>query len=390
MAIASVRTLLALDRFAKWMNINPLHFNQVVVAESPAATCSMPLLQFSWQDSNRVGREEIAEAIAQAEDEIRQELGYSLLPEWHVEEDVRVHSGQYHNQSIDPSFGYVVSGGLQAKSPIELGGTISYSALYGQNYNGVATISVATSITDVNEISVYYPGKSGDNAYEVRPIEVSIANGVATITCARHQLVNLDLLESLETEGVDGLEDGNFLSTVDVYRKYNDPQTQIQLWRAEACCFDGTCESCLWETQYGCVKILDNRLGRMTYLPGTWNGTGFDPIYCHWHPDKLKLWYYAGWQNKSLSRPKVEMDPMWERVVTYLALARLDRPVCKCAGLDAFTSWWSMDLASNETTQAASSSTQLSRRVLDNPFGTTRAAVYAWRFVAKNRLGQGI
>lgn len=72
MAVAKEPTLLALDRFAEILGINPAHFNQ------GASTTVMPMLtncpdiyyQFAWQRADCVSREEIARGIRQAEEEI--------------------------------------------------------------------------------------------------------------------------------------------------------------------------------------------------------------------------------------------------------------------------------------------------------------------------------
>src|SRR5688500_4005416 len=93
MAVAKTRTLLPLDTFARIAGINPIHFNQVQIEEvapddNSETGCGDTILQYSWQLADKVGREEIAQAIADAESQLADNLGYLLCPDWIVDEAV--------------------------------------------------------------------------------------------------------------------------------------------------------------------------------------------------------------------------------------------------------------------------------------------------------------
>src|SRR5678815_4128134 len=97
----------------------------------------------------------------------------------------------------------------------------------------------------------------------------AIAGGLCTITCRREQLVLKTLLEALDARPVAGLSAGNFLTTVDVYRKYNDPSVQVELvWRGSGSCtscdIDG-CVACGLTIQNGCLTTKDRNLGIATF-----------------------------------------------------------------------------------------------------------------------------
>ena len=64
MARAETLTKLPLDRWAQLMGINPMHFNGVFHPDSPPTVCQQPWLQHPWQAADRLGREDIANAIA--------------------------------------------------------------------------------------------------------------------------------------------------------------------------------------------------------------------------------------------------------------------------------------------------------------------------------------
>ena len=86
MARSETQTKLSLDQFARYMGINLLHFNQVQVPSLIRTDgCNSVIFQHEWQDSDAIGREAIARAIAEAEADIEQYAGYRLLPSWEVE-----------------------------------------------------------------------------------------------------------------------------------------------------------------------------------------------------------------------------------------------------------------------------------------------------------------
>lgn len=404
MARASTPTLLPLDRWAQVLGHDPLSFNQVITAAKPQTICAAPWKQYAWQESGQVSREDVAAVIAEAERMIAAQVGYSLLPTWEVDE---------RRQTVQPGIagllnlsgrnlagfrniiqldrGHYLSGGIEAKTLIDGSAAIVYSDGDGDGYEETATIAVNTAVTDPCEIAVYYPGESGADAWEVRPLRsVAIAGGVATIRVWRHQLVLPELMEALVPEAVDGDNDANFLSAVDVYRHWNDPQQQVQfLWSplpyfGGCSCGDSACASCTAYSQYGCLLAQNERLGIVHYGPAAWDAATSSFLSRSYsvprQPDRVRLWYYAGYQDTRRDCPRLEMEPTFERAVAYLSLALLDRELCGCNNLEALAAHYREDLALSASTPAESRSYSLgTRALLDNPFGTTRGAIYAWQ-----------
>lgn len=414
MAIATeTRTQLSLDRFAAVAGVSPLHFNQVFVRDlMDAHTCDLPLMQFPWQTAGRTGRESLAEAIAAAEDMIISELGFLPVAGWTKSEEVPgarpANPGLFSGSNLDiRSFwntvkankGYIITGGQEAKTLIAAAQAIVYSDPDGDGYFELATITVATTVTDVEEIALYYPGHSGQEEWRIRPLRsVTIAAGTATITCKREQLVLENELFKLNPEGIDGLDNALFLTTIDVYRVYNDPSVQSQfIWDVVGgsvcnCSGEDSCPICGFSAQNGCMVARNPKLGIVSPQPGAWDAatSTFDAneFSVGRSPDRVRLWYRSGWRRMDNTWPLLQMDSLWERVITYLTLANIQRPFCSCEPLEANTLWWREDLAHNESTAGKTSSWQFSRGMLDNPFGTTRAAIYAWNQVQKHKLGQ--
>jgi hypothetical protein len=289
-------------------------------------------------------------------------------------------------KSIDTRWGHVISGGIRAQSLIAASVAVALSDIDGDGYSETCTVTVATTVTDENEIRVYYPGEGGDWRYEVRPISVSISGGIATITFKRWQIVQYPEQERLDAADAANVIDADaavtYYTTVDIYREYNDPQTQVSfLWENEPTTCDSTSTAASFTTQSGALFVRDQRLGIVGYAPGDWDASdgSFTPT-C-WdvgrEPDQLRLYYYSGWRDKDPRKIRryVDLDSYWEKAVIYYSICLLDRFTCDCANTERFVRYWREDLAR----QGAEVAHNVSMNDIDNPLGTCRGAIYAWR-----------
>lgn len=414
MARSELRPKLPLDTWAKIMGMNPLHFNGVFVPDSLSAVCEQPWLQFAWQTADRVGREELSRAIMQAEADIERHLGYRLVPTWEGDEwheTVRPMRKDLFNltstdirsfaQAVKADWGHMVTGGVRANTLIDADAAIAYSDPDGDGYDEVATVTVTVaSGQDPCEIRIYFPVSDGmvgaagaEDQWEIRPTSVSVVATLATITFRREQAVlpglQLDVIppsDDSHLRGVEGDADANFLTVVDVYRVYNDPQTQIlMMWEGLgigcSSCNGTGCTQCEYSTQAGCFTARgDIKQSQIGYRPGTWNAATllFDTaaLAVARQPDIIRLWYYAGLREKSLACSTVEMSGEWARTVAYYAATLLDRQVCGCENFHQNIEYWQKDLAIR-----GEEGLNVPTRALDNPFGTRRGAVYAWKKV---------
>lgn len=415
MSLASVYTKLPLAIWAKILGIHPLHFCQVQVETNPH--CDTIYYRHEWQTSDHISREEIARAILEAETKIENYLGYRLAPTWEIDEwretvrafhpslvNLSASDIRGYRQAVRANWGYFISGGIQAKTLIS-NRPIGYTDTDGDLYFETATVTVVTTVTDVNEIAIYYPNKSADDAWEIRPTVVSISGGTATIVFRRELVVVEALQEDLivpsgesNYAAADGFDNTDFLTTVDVYRKYNDPQTQVSfLWEPLATGFcetcNGTgCEACAYSAQTGCLILRgEPRHSLVAYWPASWdsaeNEFTSEPFAVGRQPDIARLYYYSGWRNKRqtyLSR----MDTEWERIVAYMAAAMLDRPPCDCAKGDWIK--WRDDLLLTSGDEDGHGYYRDPVGILDNPFGTRRGEVYAWRKVRDLMIAKAV
>lgn len=399
MARSDIVTWLPLDRFAQIIGLNPLHFNGFSSSRFPNTVCGELTFQSAWQHSDRVGRDDIAMAIQSAEIELSQYLGFNLLPDWVSEERLdfpRPGNPEMYGiygvnprglgKSVELKKGHIVSGGFKVSSQISAGLAVVRSDSDGDGYSETCTVTFATTLTNANEIRLYYPGKAGADAWEIRPITVNITAGVAMITFKAWQIPVWESMTVLDVSALDADNVANYETTVDAYRVYNDPSVQVQfLWENNlygynpvGCC--GSCIACQLGTQYGCFHFRDQRLGMVVPGPGTWDATTQEFNVAEWsacrEPDQVKFWYYSGWVDLNIARPYVNLSPRWEYAIAYFAAGKLDRPVCGCSNVNQFIDKWRRDAAFSSMEDGGF---KVTAEQASNKLGTTMGALYAYR-----------
>lgn len=416
MARASVRTMLPLDRWAFHLGLDPRHFNQItsqVLPEVGTHHCRQVWYQYPWQTADHVGREEVADAISKAEYDIVMALGYYPIPQWIEGEVIRTspspdvsakHTYDLENvagryRSVQTAFGYIISGGQEAKDVIGVAAVAWFDAniigLLPNDIRSVAQIQIATTITNPDELRVYFVGHDGEDEWEIRPLRsVTIAGGIATIILDRHLLVNPDLWEALNAGAVNGDLDANFVATVEVWEVYNDPSQQCQLqWeRLPSSCDCGSvdCAMCAWATQWACLQTRDPKRGFVTYQPSDWDADSESytaaAIAISRQPERVRLWYQAGYRGAKVTRPYNNMDFELERMITLLSICYLDRPVCGCSNVEAFYQRWTEDKA----LVAETGHYQVRDRDLACPWGTKIGQIQAWNMAQNWVLGRAV
>lgn len=403
MARSDVKTWLPIDRWAEIVGLHPLHWNGLHSNDLvPGTVCGDVWFQYSWQHSDRVGHEDVAMAIQQAEMEISAEVGFNLLPDWTVAERLQYPkpgvpgvinisgmnpTGRYN--SVELRRAHVISGGIRTKSLIEAGAGYVRSDVDSDGFQETCTVTVATTVTDPNEIHLYYPSHDGEDGWEIRPIKVTISGGNAVIVFKIWQIAAANKMDAFNPEPLDAEAVASYESSVDVYRVYNNPSTQAQfMWENDpfygGC---GTCQACQFGTQVGCFHLRDARLGIAVPTPATWDSDNNYFTATEWYgcraPDQVRFWYYSGYEDKNLIRSKVEMAKFWEYAVAFYAASKLDRPVCGCSNVEQYIEHWRVDAMANDQ---ESVSINITPEILANRLGTTLGGIFAYRRVHQNGM----
>lgn len=401
MARADSYTIIPLDRAAEILGINPLHFNTVTSFRAPIEnSCDDIWSQYDWQAGGRLSRETFAEMLYSAEQTTAKLLGYFPAPVWiqaepHVitkpnvgRTNVSGLNSMRQAKSFRADFGYVIAGGVRTKVFID-DPAIVYSDADGDGYKETATITFSTTVTDEQELRVYFPNEDGADVWEIRPVVYSLDTTLdtCTITFKREQVPLPDLWSAHnapdDTLEINGDDDANFLTGVDVYRVYHDDSEQITFYTEP----DPTCSTPLVHTtSTGVVLVRDDRRGICAYLPATYSQGWTQSEFPTWRePDKIEVNYRSGLVNRNMKYPYLQVDPMWERWIVYYALTLADEEICGCDNLARHVQYLSKDVA--EATREAFIS--IPAEDLANPLGTKRAAIRLWKLIKKFRLDRG-
>jgi hypothetical protein len=418
MARASTYTLLSLDRYARIMGINPPHFNQGGSTEFfklESRDCRDAWFQHDWQNSKVVGRESLARAIRQAEDDIAMVIGYYPAPRWISKEMHRYpqlyRRGLYGNgkdirwkfKSIEARWGKFIAAGRRNVAQVGDSVAVAYSDPNSVGFSDTATITVAgITTTDECELKVYFEDHNGEQEWEIRdPRSKTLVAGTLTVIFDSWQLIDPDLWEAYPTtqalEPIDFTDTANLITNVDVYREFTDftqasaefsfepkPRTDSLSFLCTSC--NGTgCVACELTIQTGCAHPRDVELGLIVPQPATFSVADDQWNEDQWtecrEPDNVKLWYYAGDLDERFLR-ETSCDPLshwFAEAIAWLATARLSRDICGCSNIVEFARDLRRDLSH---TPSDGDSFFLSDDNLANPFGTRRGEVMAWNRIA--------
>ena len=341
MSRADIFTGLPLDTWAAINAISGCSWNQVLnPTHVPHSACDDVWLQngYSGGADRILGREDVARAIAAAEELIAYRCGFWPYPAYFNEEvawPVPKRGYQYTLPTLQTKWGYVISPGIPAQSMIELCAPIVYTDADGDGVDDTATITISAAdmlaagatLAEVNLYppTSYFTGECGDYnpEWRIRPIHKCLdAGGNVIITLSRCQLVLPNLWLNDDPLSLD--DDLNFLTCVDVMRDYTDTSIQAQLvWKTAGGCCATDGQACQEACQTACLIVEDSRIGHVRIMPasysaGAWSTSALSNCGL---PNAARLWYLAGLSS---------MTNALKEAVTRLANVLLPEAPCGC------------------------------------------------------------
>jgi hypothetical protein len=313
----------------------------------------------------------------------------------------------------DDSFAVIRAIGVETRTLIGTA-AVAYSDPDGDGAPELATITIATSVTDTAQIGVYVAaadrldGDPVSEAYRIRPVRVAISAGTATITGASWLFGRPLLSEGTAVQPLNPATAGVLLDSVEVYqRTTNQNGTTVATAGAVTTWETRPCHG--WWCSCGCssdpysgspldpaavaqavsrVDIRNARLGIVAAAPsyydtdtGIWRAP--DPAVC-WEPDRVTVRYLAGIDSPDGQQVARE----WQTVVARLAAAELGRPICakQPAAKELFR--WQFDKA--RVSGANDEGYTVDATDLTNPFGTRAGHIQAWRYVVRMQQTRGV
>lgn len=431
--------LLSLEDWRRLMGLHPYYFYNLTTGgvepiypnSKPSSACIAYVRKYAWQGADMLGREDVEQAIETAEKKLRDYLGYSIAPEYREE---TVPWSTYYDKSRDRYAGYEPSGkfigvrlpnsgniqavGVETLTSI---GTVSGASLVisdadGDGLSDTFTATIATTVTDTDQIALYFAtadrldSEALSEKWRIRPVKVTISAGTATIVGRYWLLAKPIKYEGVLSQPLDPTVVGNFVSSLLVYRRYTNPDGNtldtsqaVLIWETRPChgwwCCCGDCsdlsyspaDSSLDPAAQGMAiaraGVRDARMGVVNVggavlntTTSIWSAAGWATGY---EPDRAIVRTYAGYplENGNVSQ-------RWQTIVARMAAAEMTKPICACEPANKQVAQWAFDLArtgGNNDERFA-----ISAQDLDNPFGTRRGQVMAWKDVKALRLTPGI
>lgn len=380
MARSSIVTKVSLDQWGARLGSHPMLLNGCNAAGAIMFnTRSAPIwYQESWQNHDQVGRVAIAWAIKEAEDAIKRVLGIPVGPEFIVNER-HWQPLLYNYEGVDrehlvTKWGMVSSGGVVARTALETGATVTYADDDGDGIKENWSVTVTgVDVTDTSQVLVLFPAaqRLDDNllSWQIRPVKVTLSGTTLTITGSRWLMVKPSLYTKLNPEayeGINGADDSNFTSTVDVYRQYTSDTSAYVTFQW----IDGTVQTG-YLSQIGTNKVIP-MVG--TYTNGAWVESGL------YSDDSANLRYIdisycAGFTYDSNGDVDLELASK----ITQLSTGYLPQGFGTSTPAESFFRYYRHDLAAIDGN--AGRQLPYNAEEFSNPFGTWRGALEAWRYV---------
>lgn len=391
MARADTSTLLPIDTWGAIMGVSPWWLNQFEF-DDDHVQCAHVMYQSPWSH-DFLSREELARAMAKAEEMVAEELNFWPAPKYFTDEvhtyprpynrELYGYAGtpRYQWKAVQLNWGKVQAPGLMARTLVNAAAAVVLSDNDGDGVSDRFTVTVATSVTDPREIAAYFTladrnGVSLDETWRIRPVNVVITGGNAVITGHPTLLAKPDLTTTYNPTALDPTVAANYVTTVEVYRLYTDmtttaadPAQGMAMWELDDC--DVPPCNVAWLPV--CVGARNAEAGLVSvdfWLAGT------QDVPSNREPDRVKLNYLAGYPllNGHMAREMAD-------IVAHLATGILPVGPCGCERSDRIISWWR-----NLPSQGEENQRPLSMKELDEcAFGQSRGALWAWKRVQNLR-----
>lgn len=431
--------VLPLETWRYFISYHPWHFwgfSHSTMAKVNSK-CNTVIGNYGWQLDDMAGRDDIRQAIINAERTLREHLEYPIGPTA-VEVTVpypRPHQvGLHYRAPIDAQNRWlslfapdkhVRQMGIFAIDVIESAATVTYSDDDGDGLSETFTVTASTTVTEPDEIALYFgtndrtDGEPLSEKWRIAPISVKIDGGTVTVKGRRWILgkpikfggFNVTALAG----GLDLTDAANFVTSLVVARRYiktdgitNDDCQALLIWETPPYPSWATLSTGALTfspnsadpaaVAYGIARasVRDSRLGIVSLGYSVYNSDLDQWVATDWgtcrQPDRVTLRYVAGVRlapiESDLGQPLGRDGGNWADAVCQLATARLPQRLSSCDVANRKLWHWQFDLA--RAGGLADEQYRIDDADLGNPLGTRRGEVYAHKAVQNQFVARAI
>lgn len=331
--------------------------------------CENPFYQQAHARSDALGRDDVAEALLNAQDLICKFTNTMPAPFAHSEDviyprEANLRLGQLWMGSsgrmkpVKTRYANLIAVGVYEETLIEADAAIVATDPYSDGFNTLATVTVNVPAgTDESEVVCFFssgdiPAPLSREDCEIRPVSVSISGNVATITFPLVLAVLIANFLKLVPVPLDAT-DTIYATTVDVYRRTVDlTQAGTLIWETGIPCDTPPCTVSI---STGCFRATNARQGYVTPVPAEYDDAEAEWVRLYpdtpYAPDRVTVNYICG-----VPRIKHQLNPIWKDAVAKLATALLPNKSLGCAYADLRLSYYrnlpTRDDGSLEVTQS--------------------------------------
>ncbi len=397
MAVSRTYSHLSIDEWAALLGISPWDINQFRYPGNKSAQCQDVIYQYAWQ-KDHLSREEIGQAIADAERMVADALLYWPAPHYEVAETViypRPHQRELYGYAGTPRgewksagarWHQIISGGVLNRTQI---GTISGVDLVKldidndtvfETFTATITDPAVGTITDPNELALYFieadrHGEALDETWRIRPVKVTISGNTATFRGHRTLLANPTPEWIVDAQPNIATDDSNYVTSVECWRTFTDTTA------TEALPYQGVAE---WKTIPGCADgctfaIRQLCMNEQNYSQGQFYadfGNACDWPFQDREPDRLAINYVSG-----VPLVNGRMDKFYAEIIAKLSVSLLANEKCGCDRTNRILD----RLRAPELKFFDASAGATSFQESTNSFPMTFGGQWAWARVSTNR-----
>jgi hypothetical protein len=280
----------------------------------------------------------MAQAVAEAQEEIEQEVGFFLAPDWAEGER------QTWSRRMFTHWAYVIEPGVLLDTVLGSGIAVVHSS-------DPATVTVPLGICPAEDVHLYFTGTDTE-VYPTNYSVDSVGNAVFEVPWCR--LVD-PKFEDTDEAGLDYADVSTWVAhTLDARCRVTYSSVQATLiWRGNAC--TPPCDDI---RRAGCIYVRDERMGSVEAWPASYSGGVWSRLCgCYGDPDWALLNYKSG---------LLALTPQIEDTVLRLAHSKMPEEPCGC---DVTQRLWKRD---------RNVPTVLTGGRINCPFGMSDGAWIAW------------